>query len=59
MNHYDMLIDGKLVGGDATLDVLNPATEQVFATVSCASEAQAEQAIQAAKRAVPAWAKMS
>ena len=57
MNHYDMLIDGKLVGGDATLDVVNPATEQVFATVSRASEAQAEQAIQAAKRAFPAWAK--
>ena len=57
MNHYDMLIDGKLVGGDATMDVVNPATEQVFATVSRASEAQAEQAIQAAKRAFPAWSK--
>lgn len=57
MSHYDMLIDGKLVDGDSTLDVVNPATEQVFATVSRASEAQAEQAIQAAKRAFPAWAK--
>lgn len=57
MSHYNMLIDGKLVGGDSTLDVVNPATEQVFATVSQASEAQAEQAIQAAKRAFPAWAK--
>ena len=57
MSHYNMLIDGKLVGGDSTLDVVNPATEQVFATVSRASEAQAEQAIQAAKRAFPAWAK--
>ena len=57
MSHYDMLIDGKLVSGDSTLDVLNPATEQVCATVSRASEAQAEQAIQAAKRAFPAWSK--
>ena len=57
MSHYNMLIDGKLVGGDSTLDVVNPATEQVFATVSRASEAQAEQAIQVAKRAFPAWAK--
>lgn len=57
MSHYDMLIDGKLVSGDSSLDVLNPATEQVCATVSRASEAQAEQAIQAAKRAFPAWSK--
>ena len=57
MSHYDMLIDGKLISGDSTLDVLNPATEQVCATVSRASEAQAEQAIQSAKRAFPAWSK--
>ena len=56
MSHYDMLIDGKLVSGGSTLDVVNPATEQIFATVSRASEAQAEQAIQAAKQAFPAWA---
>ena len=57
MSHYDMLIDGKLVSGDSTLDVLNPATEQVCATVSRASEAQAEQAVQAAKRAFTTWSK--
>ena len=57
MSHYDMLIGGKLVAGDFTLDVVNPATEQVCATVARASEAQADQAIQAAKRAFPAWSK--
>ena len=57
MSHYDMLIDGKLVSGDSTLDVLNPATEQVCATVSRASEAQAEQAVQSAKRAFTTWSK--
>jgi acyl-CoA reductase-like NAD-dependent aldehyde dehydrogenase len=50
-----LLIDGALIDGDRTLDVIDPALGRVFATVACASEAQAEQAIQAAKRAQPAW----
>lgn len=56
MTDYKMLIGGELVDGDMTLDVVNPATEAPFATVARASEAQAEQAIAAAKAAFPAWA---
>ncbi|WP_258874940.1 hypothetical protein [Cupriavidus taiwanensis] len=33
-----LLIGGKLVEGTARLDVINPATGQVFTTVSCATE---------------------
>lgn len=50
-----LTIDGVLVAGDRSLEVINPATGAVFATVSCASREQAEAAIQAAKRAQPAW----
>ena len=50
-----LLIGGKLVHGDRTLDVVNPATGERFATVACASEAQADAAVQAARSAQPAW----
>ncbi|MBH1449361.1 aldehyde dehydrogenase family protein [Stenotrophomonas maltophilia] len=56
---YQLLIDGKLVDGASTLDVVNPATGAVFATCARADEKQLEQAIAAAKRAFPAWASLS
>ena len=56
MPGFEMLIDGKMVAGDATLDVVNPATETLAGTCSRASEAQLNQAVEAAQRAFPAWA---
>ena len=53
---FRMLIDGALVPGASTFDVVNPATAQVFAACPKADEALAEQAIAAAKRAQPGWA---
>ena len=53
---YRLLIDGKLVEGAATLDVVNPATGAVFATCARADLTQLEQAVAAAKRSFPAWA---
>ena len=50
-----LLIDGKLVPGDAQLDVVDPTTGAVFAQAPRASAAQAEQAIAAAKAAQPGW----
>jgi acyl-CoA reductase-like NAD-dependent aldehyde dehydrogenase len=50
-----MLINGSLVDGDRALEVKNPATGKSFVTVACASERQANQALQAAKAAQPAW----
>ena len=55
MSDFKLLIDGKLVDGDMTMDVVNPATEQSVATCSRASEAQLNQAVAAAKAAFPAW----
>ena len=45
MSDYKMLIGGRLVDGDHQMDVINPATEEVFATVARASERQADEAI--------------
>ncbi|MEQ8299487.1 MAG: aldehyde dehydrogenase family protein [Hyphomonas sp.] len=59
MSNYKLLIDGKMVDGDATLDVVNPATEEVFATCARASKKQLDQAVDAATAALPAWCKSS
>lgn len=56
MSDYKMLIGGRLVDGDHAMDVINPATEEVFATVARASEQQADEAIEAAAAAFPPWA---
>ena len=52
---YKMLINGKLVDGAKTLDVINPATGDVLAACPRADEAQLNQAVAAAKAAFPAW----
>src|SRR3546814_830973 len=56
---YKLLIDGRLVDGASTLDVVEPATGKVFATCARADEAQLEEAIAAAKRAFPAWSSLA
>lgn len=54
-----MYIDGALTEGNATRDVINPATETLVATVAVAGADDAERALQAAKAAFPAWAATS
>ena len=56
---YRMLIDGKLVEGASTLDVINPATGTSFASCARADAAQLDQAVAAAKRAFPAWSSLT
>lgn len=53
---YKLLIGGNLVDGDSTMDVVNPATEDVITKAPRASEAQLNDAVAAAKAAFPAWA---
>jgi len=55
MTDYKLLIGGALVAGDMTMDVINPATGEPFATAPRASVAQADAAIAAAKAAVAGW----
>ncbi len=56
MSDYSLLIDGKMVPGDSTMPVLNPATEEVLAQCPRASKDQLDKAVAAAKAAYPAWA---
>ena len=56
MTDFRLLIDGNMVDGAETLDVVNPATGQVIAKVPRATSEQAKQAIAAAKSAQPGWA---
>ena len=55
MPSYQLLIDGALVPGDLTLEVLDPATEEVLAECSRASVEQLDAAVRAAARAFPTW----
>ncbi|MEO9604395.1 MAG: aldehyde dehydrogenase family protein, partial [Lentilitoribacter sp.] len=58
MNTFEQLyIDGNWInsqGGD-TLDVINPATAEVYATVPSANKQDVELAVAAAKRAFGEW----
>jgi acyl-CoA reductase-like NAD-dependent aldehyde dehydrogenase len=57
MDHqFRMLVDGELVDGPSSFDVLNPATAEVFARCPKADAALIDRAVAAAKRAFPAWA---
>ncbi|MGV3768982.1 MAG: aldehyde dehydrogenase family protein [Sphingobium phenoxybenzoativorans] len=54
-SHYTMTIDGKAADADKSIDAINPATEEVIASVPDASRDQLDSAVAAAKRAYPAW----
>nr|WP_294520975.1 aldehyde dehydrogenase family protein [uncultured Rhodopila sp.] len=56
MESFKLLIDGRLVDGDTTMPVINPATEETIADCPRASLGQLNQAVAAAKAAFPAWA---
>ncbi|MGP0174971.1 aldehyde dehydrogenase family protein [Pseudomonas sp. NCHU5208] len=52
---FRLLINGVLVDGPTTLDVINPATGEVFEKCARADEALLNQAIRAAKHAYRQW----
>lgn len=56
---FAMLIGGKPVESGATLQVINPATEEVIASVPDCSRDQLDAAVAAAREAFPAWAALS
>jgi acyl-CoA reductase-like NAD-dependent aldehyde dehydrogenase len=59
MKEFSLLINGRLIPGALTMEVINPATGQVLATCPRADATQVDTAVQAAKAAFPAWAKQS
>ncbi|GAB7034469.1 aldehyde dehydrogenase family protein [Streptomyces sp. NPDC021749] len=56
--HGAMYIDGswRPAEGSATIEVVNPADEQVIATVPAGSAADVDAAVRAARAALPGWA---
>ena len=55
MSDFRLLINGRLVQGAGTLDVINPATGRSLAAAPRADRAQLELAVAAAKTAFPTW----
>ena len=54
---FRLLIDGRLVPGASTMDVINPATGKSFVQCPRADRAQLDAAVAAAKGAFPAWSR--
>jgi succinate-semialdehyde dehydrogenase/glutarate-semialdehyde dehydrogenase len=56
-----MFIDGKWVNADSgkTIQVINPATEEVLAEMAYGSRAEVKRAIDAAHRAMQSWMKLT
>src|SRR6516164_3506653 len=55
MHDFRLLINGRLVKGASTLDVINPATGRTLTAAPRADRAQLDQAVAAAKAAFPTW----
>lgn len=55
MDDFKLLVGGRMVSGDLSLDVVNPATGETFATCARASKAQLDDAVAAAGAAFPPW----
>ena len=51
MGAYKLLINGQMVDGELSMDVVNPATEEKLADCPRASEGQLNAAVAAAKAA--------
>ena len=52
---YKIYFDGKWQATDSEIEVVDPATEEVFAKVSTCSQEQIKQSLVAAEAAFPAW----
>ncbi|KAJ1306299.1 hypothetical protein OPQ81_010998 [Rhizoctonia solani] len=59
MTEYTHIINGKPVTSQTTLDVQNPATQKKIAEVPVATKEQLDEAVAAARAALPAWSAKS
>ena len=51
VKHFQMLIDGEWVDSDEHYEIINPATEEIVATVAKGTVEHADRAVESAKRA--------
>lgn len=59
MRNFNLLINGTQVAGALSMDVINPANEEVIAHCPRADEQQLEAAVAAANQAFPAWSRLA
>ncbi|MCZ6829712.1 MAG: aldehyde dehydrogenase family protein [Gammaproteobacteria bacterium] len=59
MLQCEMIINGQPVTAATTFDVINPATEEVFAQCQQGSAEHVDQAVAAARAAFPGWSRMA
>ncbi|WP_321492374.1 aldehyde dehydrogenase family protein [uncultured Desulfobacter sp.] len=59
MTEYALVINGEKVVTRETFDVINPATGEVFAVCPRATVEQLDQAVAAARNALPAWSALA
>lgn len=59
MQDYGMYINGQWVYSADRIEVLDPATEQPFATVPAANQEQVQHALQTAKTAQKSWGRLT
>jgi acyl-CoA reductase-like NAD-dependent aldehyde dehydrogenase len=58
MSNYPIWLDGKPVEGVGEIQVVNPATENIFASIGRSDQAMADKAIASAKAAQKQWANL-
>ncbi len=56
---YEMFINGRWVKSKETIGVVNPATEEVFATVPAATKDQVQEALETARVAQRTWGRLT
>src|ERR1035438_8544809 len=56
LHRYEMLIDGQFVASTKTIDVVNPATEEIISQVPSGTVEDVNAAVLAAERAQKPWA---
>jgi acyl-CoA reductase-like NAD-dependent aldehyde dehydrogenase len=59
MTEYALIINGEKVVPNETFDVINPATGEVFAACPKAGVEQLDQAVAAARKALPGWSALA
>lgn len=59
MIQYQMHVNGEWTTGGQTMPVLNPATEEVIATVPVTSDEQVQRVLESAARAQRSWARLT
>ena len=55
MDHFKLVLEGRLVDAESSFEVINPATEEAVGICASASKSHLDQAVAAAKAAFPAW----